>query len=275
MVKVAALKEFYAESPVEVNPTYRELSVSPFHLVKVHKQQIARAIAEYRPRYIHGYPSAIQELLLLLGDEAGSVLEDIRCVLTVSEDMPDNFEKMVRDTLGCRVLSFYGMTERVSFIEKSASGKWIPNSCYGYTEILDGEIVGTGFTNCAMPLLRYRTGDCVDVNSEGEVVGIRGRWSHASLIGAQGNAISMTALNVHSEYAARVGPIQFVQKEKGRVEVCALESADASALKQLVLEYESKVGQGLVFIPRIVGEFKKSPVGKGILVVSELNRVSR
>src|SRR5690606_16895306 len=53
-------------SPVEVNPTYRELRVSPFHLVKVHKQQIARAIAEYRPRYIHGYPSAIQELLLLL-----------------------------------------------------------------------------------------------------------------------------------------------------------------------------------------------------------------
>ena len=52
------------------------------------------------------------------------------------------------------------MMEKVSFFCNVLNeGRYAENLEYGYTEVVDGEVIGTGFLNDVMPLIRYTPGD--------------------------------------------------------------------------------------------------------------------
>ena len=100
---------------------------------------------------------------------------------------------------------------------------------YGITELLEhsqheklGELVGTGFLNKAMVLLRYRTGDfaswadgCTCGRSMPCIGPIQGRWKQEHLLGSDGQQISLTALNMHSSVYSHVAQMQFEQSVAG------------------------------------------------------------
>ena len=64
----------------------------------------------------------------------------------------------------------YGMIEKVAmFFQCGSSDCYHESMEYGVTEFIDGpngvpEVVGTGFLNYAMPLIRYKPNDCVKLN---------------------------------------------------------------------------------------------------------------
>jgi phenylacetate-CoA ligase len=82
---------------------------------------------------------------------------------------------MAKDTLGCRLVDYYGQAERVAFAFASAPREYRFLPGYSYVEfaphnskVLPGdsdlrlyEIIGTTYWNTLMPLVRYRTGDLV------------------------------------------------------------------------------------------------------------------
>src|SRR5690606_28221227 len=74
---------------------------------------------------------------------------------------------LIEERFGCRVFDWYGQNERVAAIGTCEQGRYHLMSDYSYVELEptpEGlEIVGTGFNNLAMPLIRYRTGDFVQL----------------------------------------------------------------------------------------------------------------
>jgi len=157
------------------------------------------------------------------------------------------------------------------------SNKLIPSKYYGLTEIINGELVGTGFINKATRLVRYRTGDLasVEVNNSivDSIVSIDGRWGKEFMLGRSGAKITMTSLNIHSDVMSDVVRFQFYQVKKG---FCTLKlqvnsSFNLSNLAKIVNEFQVKLGDELIIRPELVGEIPLSIRGKHTFIVSDLN----
>jgi phenylacetate-CoA ligase len=97
----------------------------------------------------------------------------LRGIVTSSETLPDVRRREIESAFGCRVFDWYGQFERVAAIGTCEQGRHHLLTDYSYVEMLpagDGlfELVGTGFNNLSMPLIRYRCGDVVRPAPAGE-----------------------------------------------------------------------------------------------------------
>ena len=98
---------------------------------------------------------------------------NIDAIFLISESFSKEDINSISNFFNCSTASTYGHSERLILAE--STGKNITdykiNRRYGYFELIDendrnievdnirGEVVGTGFDNYAMPILRYKTGD--------------------------------------------------------------------------------------------------------------------
>jgi len=78
---------------------------------------------------------------------------------------------LIEEVFGGRIYDFYGNGERVAAIGMCEQGSYHALPEYGIVEFLPldnnsgrSEIVATNLHNYAMPLLRYRTGDVVEIS---------------------------------------------------------------------------------------------------------------
>jgi phenylacetate-CoA ligase len=149
------------------------LVLSSYHLSATTAQAYLDALARFEPHIIQAYPSSIGFLASYLhskGRDYGG--RRLRGVVTSSETVDDDTRRMVLRHFGCPVFDWYGQFERVAAIGTCEHGSLHVIEDYSYVEFLpndDGqcEIVGTGFNNLVMPLVRYRTGDLVEPAPDG------------------------------------------------------------------------------------------------------------
>jgi phenylacetate-CoA ligase len=82
----------------------------------------------------------------------------------------DSTRPLAQQALHAELVDYYGQAERVAFAYSFQQGAYYFLPGYAWTELVpvqqepDGvvyEIVGTSLWNLAMPLVRYRTGDCI------------------------------------------------------------------------------------------------------------------
>jgi phenylacetate-CoA ligase len=143
------------------------LMMSAYHMSEQNLPEYARVLERFDPVAIHAYPTAIGYFARTALDMGiryrGSSL---KAVLTSSETLTEEHERSIRRFFGCPVYDWYGSLERVAAIGTCEAGNRHVIADYGLVEyhpLPDGsnEIVGTGFDNYLMPLLRYRIGDAV------------------------------------------------------------------------------------------------------------------
>ncbi|MDQ3655591.1 MAG: hypothetical protein M3457_10995 [Chloroflexota bacterium] len=155
---------------------------------------------------------------------------------------------LFEDVFGARVVRWYGQTEKVAFGSACPdfAGAYHLHPTYGIGEVVDnGTLLGTGFTNWAMPLLRYDTEDRADGVRPAcacgmpfrTISGIKGRWDQTILWGIDEEPISTAALNFHDPVFMEFERFQFrqvvpgqatlllVRPEPGRPERDAIEKA--------------------------------------------------
>jgi phenylacetate-CoA ligase len=129
----------------------------------------AKALREFRPELVEGYPSALRILARMAATE-GHDLPKVRAVIVSSETVSDATRTEIEAAFGCRSYNQYAASEPSCFWCDCEHGVMHENSEYGMSEILDengndvgpgehGEVVVTSFLNPAMPLIRYRLGD--------------------------------------------------------------------------------------------------------------------
>lgn len=157
----------------------------------------------YRPRYLHGYPSAIFDFVIWLDTNnhplLGILNEYVFGLFLGSEFPSPVLRKNVEKLLDCSSVSWYGHTERaVLAYENKKHGVYSPFITYGHAESPDGgRLICTSYYNMASPLIRYDTGDIVEPFFKDGILenftitdGREGEF----IVDKKGNRISLTGL---------------------------------------------------------------------------------
>lgn len=158
-----------------MNRVENMLMMSSYHLAERTADSYLSALAGFRPTTIQAYPSSIIFLArYLVSCDRYFDSNNLRSIVTSSETLSDEDRRVVQERFRCRVFDWYGAFERVAAIGTCEKGTYHMLSDYSYVELEkagDGlvEIIGTGFNNRVMPLIRYRTGDFVKLSESNQV----------------------------------------------------------------------------------------------------------
>jgi phenylacetate-CoA ligase len=141
---------------------FPDVRILRVNIVKLSESNVHDVVARIRRsgyRFLHGYPSALYKFAKLL--EAKSIELRPDALMMASEVVYDwQLTQIERVFPRARKIAHYGQAEHVALgaWETTRGYHFIPS--YGLCENgPGGEIIGTGFTNDVMPLIRYRTSD--------------------------------------------------------------------------------------------------------------------
>lgn len=272
----------------------KELSISTFHMNNETMLEFYEKLNKYKPKFFHGYMSAIVTFTKFMDENNLKLDYKLTAILATSENIYEHQIKYVEEYYKTRVFSFYGHSERLIFAgECEYSRKYHVNPIYGIAEIVDskgnvvqdgnaGELVGTGFTNKYMPLIRYKTGDIASFSKNQSckcgrnhklIEKVEGRWKQEMLVKKDGTLFSMTALNLHSEVYCKIKKFKFYQDTKGIVIMNIVPTKDLSSrdIDKLLKEFSDKVGIGIVFKYNIVDNIESNKNGKFIFIEQKLD----
>jgi phenylacetate-CoA ligase len=150
-----------------LNRAENMLMLSSYHLSEAAAPAYVDALAIFDPVVIQAYPSSIGFLATwMLSSGFRYRGSSLRGIMTSSETLSEIQRREIESAFGCTVFDWYGQYERVAAIGTCEQGRHHLVSDYSFVEMLpaeDGlfELVGTGFNNLSMPLIRYRCGDLV------------------------------------------------------------------------------------------------------------------
>jgi phenylacetate-CoA ligase len=152
----------------------RELWFSSYHLSEDTVESYLNKLIEFDPNLIYAYPSSLFILGRFVKILFGKIsIPSLKGIVTSSETLYEYQKKLIEETFSTRVFDWYGLFERVIFIGTCEYGNYHIFPEYGITEYIPlsennvetyYELVGTGFINTVMPLIRYRTGDVVTLS---------------------------------------------------------------------------------------------------------------
>ncbi|WP_442767852.1 hypothetical protein [Acinetobacter bohemicus] len=158
------------ENVVSYDSIRHQLTVDIYKPFPVIADHLFKACIKYNPVYLHGYPSAIFDLIFWLNENHHPLLtyfkNNIKGMFLGSE-LPspiarNNAEQLVQ----CSSISWYGHTERcILAYEKNKKYSYTPFHTYGFVETIcidnAENLVGTSYYNMVSPLIRYNTEDIV------------------------------------------------------------------------------------------------------------------
>lgn len=150
-----------------LNRAENMLMLSSYHLSPGNGAAYIEALERFDPVLLQAYPSSISYLARWL-EEHDRVYRgpSLRGIVTSSETLSPADRQVITERFGCRVFDWYGAFERVAAIGTCEHGNYHVLEDYGCVEFEpngDGtaNLIGTGFGNRSMPLIRYRADDVV------------------------------------------------------------------------------------------------------------------
>jgi phenylacetate-CoA ligase len=155
-----------------LNRAENMLMASSYHLSDQTAEAYLQALSDFDPSTIQAYPSSIAFLARALRSRKQTFnSRRLRSIITSSESLTDEARELVQDTFRCPVFDWYGAFERVAAIGTCDKGSYHILTDYSFVELHPAgpdlyEVIGTGFNNRIMPLIRYRTGDWVKLRKD-------------------------------------------------------------------------------------------------------------
>lgn len=167
-LKLAIRGKNLGKCPFAYNPVHNEYVVNTYLSVKDYAPKLERLFAKRDVKWFHGYPSSIYQFIFeceaAFGEERTRQLFKGVKGLLLSSEFPFPYMKDKFNEYGLKWISWYGHTEMcVLAYDKNCNNRYRPFATYGLAEVVDGHLIGTSFHNFKMPLIRYDTGDLVEV----------------------------------------------------------------------------------------------------------------
>jgi phenylacetate-CoA ligase len=263
-------------------------SVSPENV-----DRLVDSLEKYSPQLLCAYPSALENLCRLM-QERGRTLK-VASVTTSSEVLRPASWKMARETLGCRLVDYYGQAERCAFAYASAPREYRFMPGYSHVEFKPHdssvlpmgsnerlyEIIGTTFWNTLMPLVRYRTGDLIMLpadwgKAELEELALgmrtfRGVLGREQEILVTPRAIRLTGFDKLPHEVEHVLRLQVVQEtlNSARIMVVPAPGFDAEQAAKLLENARSRVPEDIHLTVEIATWLRRTPRGKTPLLVHQ------
>ena len=136
-------------------------------------EDIWRRIRQVRPYLIQGHPSTLYALATHLHARGAPVRGVMDVFESTGEVLDSNKRKTIEETFGCRVIDRYGNAEFGVLAHErlgDVDHRLAVLDCVAWPEVATregrSELVFTGLRNDAMPLVRYRTGDLAEMETE-------------------------------------------------------------------------------------------------------------
>jgi phenylacetate-CoA ligase len=161
-------KDTFYQRDYELNRTY----LSAFHLNDDTVYEYVDYINKTKTESLISYPSTLYYLALLC-EKHDLKLDYVRNMHGASEMCFPNWRLKIKQTFDIDIKMHYGQVEKTIFAYQDKDDDFYNESMtYSYNEFMeDGTVVGTGFYNTLMPLIRYRTEDRVLMKESLNLVG--------------------------------------------------------------------------------------------------------
>jgi len=290
--RIAILRGDNLKDPSDLEPPFwkfaangRKLIFSSNHLCAKTVKHYVRALREFAPDVLFAYPTSLESLCLLM--QQGDLQLRIPLVIATSEAMSTEARLLAARTLSAEVLHSYGAGERVAFAWSEQPDEYWMFQGYGWGELLPVEedaetityeIVGTGFWNLAMPLVRYRMGDLI-VLPRGEPVEpvIWGERSFRGVLGRQSDYLispdgaRLMGIDHFPREVDNVLRMQVIQPAPDfvRILVIPAEGFGEANVAQIMQNVQRKLPQSMRVQLEIVDELVRTPTGKTPYVIRE------
>ncbi len=273
----------------------RELWFSSYHLSEDAVPHYLAELERFDPHIIFAYPSELSALSELTPeDRRRPHLPSLKGIVTSSETFFDFERTKIGRMFGMKIGDWYGQFERVIFIGTCEEGSYHLFPDYGVTEFLPAycdengskqhELIGTGFLNRVMPLIRYRTGDTVVLPEQPSlcpcgrhfqrVRAVSGRIED-SIITPDGRRLN-TVPGMLKDIAG-IRSAQFIQESLGAVTILVVPGPEFNAVQEekLNAHFKEQIRARMQLIIKRVPRIAPGRNGKIKLVVSTLRKKVR
>ena len=245
------------------NPMHNEIIFSPFKLSKKSLDIYVKKINSIKPGYFNGYFSSIYYFTKLLFESNIKLNFRLKGIFFISEKIDAIERQFVESFFEVKSMTFYGHTERCIIAQELHQDEYTFDPYYGFTEMISTNdnnynIVGTGFLNKTMPLIRYLTDDfCLPI-SEDKCSIVGRRDLNDFLLGINGEKISSASLHFISNFLINVIGYQFIQNRVGKSVLLLVPTKDfkTSELARIkceidrelkgIIDFEIKVDEKLI-----------------------------
>ena len=155
-----------------------ELALSSRDMTEKNMLSYSKLIQEFKPLYLDGYPSAL-EIFARYIKRNNTSLPPMKGIFSEAEALFPGQRALIESVFNTKMFSGYGMSEGVADATECDQHKGYHVSMeYGIFELVDnrsnvitelgspGFVVGTGFHNPVMPLIRYQMFDVAIMSDE-------------------------------------------------------------------------------------------------------------
>ena len=262
----------------------KQVLFSTFHISEENFIYYLDEITKRKLKWLHGYPSALSLLASYALDFQIEISNDLEIITTGAENLFSHQKCLIEKVFKVPVMDHYGQAEGVANFSQISSETYLVDEDYSIVEFIHTNhkdkfrVVGTSLYNLAFPLIRYETQDFVEIKEIEQE--LNSCWRKVYKI--DGRSEDYLLLNDGSK-VGRLDQIfkdlidiveaQFVQNEKGKVDLYIVPSFDFNHNSQKKLEqliYE-KVGDRLSLKIIKVKKIKRSDSGKLRFVKSIYN----
>ena len=264
----------------EYNAADKELLMSSYHVSGKTIETFIKKIDEFNPQIIFAYPSSAYLLARYF-----SILHktlNLQAIFTSSEKLEENQRELIEKTFNCKIYDWYGQAERVAAIGQCEKGTYHIIEDYSITETIETEkgleLVGTNFDNYIMPLLRYRTGDIVELEQKKcscgrnfrEISKIYGRDAISYILTTDG--IIYTSFDHFVRGVNSIIETQVIQEKIGEliINIVTNGSFCEKDKEQLIKNTLERTSSDMKVIINEVSQIPRGPNGKFIAVINKL-----
>lgn len=251
---------------------------------QIHAASMPHILADFNRRrvpWLHGYPSAITALALLMLEHNVRLDYPVRWISLGSEQVLDHQIEAIESAFGVTPTHHYGMVEAIGNISQDPDGASYIDEDFGALELAPDEksglcaIIGTNLTNPAFPLIRYQVDDLVRFDGERDSRGrrivdrVHGRADDYVVLS---NGARIGRLDFLFMGNTNVREAQVVQHRLGEITIRivrgdAYTDSDESRIR---LRGERRLGSELGFAFEYVDTIERGPSGKMRHVLSHL-----
>jgi phenylacetate-CoA ligase len=141
--------------------------------------EILRMVNDLQPDIFIGYPFSILMLSQFAAKE-GVAIKPVGTIITAGETLSKQRRTLLEEAYNCDVHDFFSHHEDVAVISECRHKTKHIYENFAYNEVIDedsqnlsgsdtGRLVGTGFYNYAMPLIRYDISDRVIIDTDNRI----------------------------------------------------------------------------------------------------------
>lgn len=251
--------------------------------------EILQMINDIKPHVIIGYPFSIL-MISQIAQKKGIDIHPVKSIITAGETLSERRRKLLEEAYGCTVHDFFSHHEDVAVISECSHKKRHIFESFAYNEVVDeqgnpsadgtGTLVGTGFYNYAMPLIRYNVGDNVIFDTDDNLCPCGSRFrSLKEIVGRQNDYLETpdgrflgNVLEHAVDNAKGVKLSQCVQDSVDHIYVNMIidESFSDESTKAFEQGLRVRLGNEIQIDFHVVDQLEKTKSGKTPFIMSKI-----